>query len=79
MGDPSHEMDLVPVFRSQSVSAGLEAMAVQAMLEAAGIPAVLVGTSSIPSLPFQVMVPRARIEEAERAVAEAREAGPLAA
>ena len=49
------------------------------MLEAAGIPSVLSAPSVIPSLEFQVQVPRAEAAEAERVLAEARAAGPEAA
>jgi hypothetical protein len=49
------------------------------MLEAAGIPSVVVGPSVIPSLDFQVQVPRSQAAEAERVLAEARAAGPEAA
>jgi len=39
----------------------------------------VVGAPQIPSLEFQVQVPRARLQEAERVLAEARAAGPAAA
>jgi hypothetical protein len=77
--DASHDFDLVPVFRSENHDAEMEAMAVQGVLEANGIPAVLVGPSTIPSLEFQVQVPQSRLEDAERALAEARAAGADAA
>ncbi|HZT28624.1 MAG TPA: hypothetical protein VFA33_01985 [Bryobacteraceae bacterium] len=77
--DPSHELDLVPIFSSSNVDAEMEAMAIHGILEANGIPAVVVGASTIPVLQFQVQVPRSRTAEAERAIAEAREAGPAAA
>jgi len=38
-----------------------------------------VGSSTIPNLPFVVMVPRALVEVAQRALAEAKQAGPQAA
>ena len=77
--DTSHDLDLVPFFSSSNHDAEMEAMSIHAILQANGIPSVLVGTSQIPSLEFQVQVPRATLADAERAVAEARAAGPEAA
>ena len=77
--DTSHDLDMVPFFSSSNHDAEMEALAIQAILEANGIPAVFVGATTIPSLEFQVQVPRARLDEAERVVAEARAAGPEAA
>jgi hypothetical protein len=77
--DTSHDLDLVPFFSSSNVDAEMEAMSIHAILQANGIPSVMVGTSQIPSLEFQVQVPRANFADAERAVAEARAAGPEAA
>jgi hypothetical protein len=57
----------------------MEATSIHAMLEANGIPSVVVGPSVIPSLDFQVQVPQAYAEEAERILEEARDAGPEAA
>ncbi len=77
--DTSHELDLVPFFSSSNHDAEMEALSIQSILEANGIPAVFIGATTIPSLEFQVQVPRAMVEEAERVVAEARAAGPAAA
>ena len=77
--DPSHDLDLVTLFSSSNHDAEMEAMAIHGILEANGIPSVLVGASTIPVLSFQVQVPKARLQDAERAVAEARAAGPEAA
>jgi hypothetical protein len=57
----------------------MEAGAIHGLLEANGIPSIIVGAPQIPSLEFQVQVPRARLEEAERVLADARDAGPAAA
>ena len=77
--DTSHDMDLVVLFGSTAIDAEMEASNIHAMLEASGIPSVLVGTPSLPVLEFQVQVPRSSLEEAERLLVEAREAGPEAA
>lgn len=77
--DASHEMDLVPLFASSNVDAEMEAINIHSILQANGIPSVLIGASTIPSLEFQVQVPRMHLEEAERILAEAQAAGPEAA
>lgn len=77
--DTSHDLDLVTFFSSSTHDAELEAISIHTILQANGIPSVLVGTSQIPSLEFQVQVPRALLPDAERAVTEARAAGPEAA
>src|SRR6266542_4293345 len=46
--DSSHELDLVPFFSSSNTDAEMEALAIQGILEANGIPAVFVGASTIP-------------------------------
>jgi hypothetical protein len=77
--DPSHDLDMVTLFSSSNTDAEMEANAIHAILTASGIPSVVVGASPIPSLEFQVQVPRAAMVEAERLVEEARAAGPEAA
>jgi hypothetical protein len=77
--DTSHDLDMVVLFRSSNHDAEMEALTINGMLDAAGIPSTIVGPSTIPSLEFQVQVPRARLEEARRLLDEARAAGPSAA
>jgi hypothetical protein len=77
--DPSHDLDMVTLFSSQNHDAEMEATAIHGLLEANGIPSMVVGTQAIPTFEFQVQVPRARLEEAERVLAEAQESGPAAA
>jgi hypothetical protein len=77
--DPSHDLDMVTLFSSSNIDAEMEANAIHGILTASGIPSVVVGASPIPSLEFQVQVPRAAVEEAERLLDEARAAGPEAA
>jgi hypothetical protein len=78
-GDASHDMDLVVLFRSENHDAEMEALNIHSLLQANGIPSVVVGPSVIPSLEFQVRVPKEIAPEAERVLAEARAAGPEAA
>jgi hypothetical protein len=77
--DDSEDFDLVTVFSSDEHDAEMEALAVQSVLEAGGIPAVIVGSSVLPNLPFEVRVPSARLEEAEKLIADSEAAGPAGA
>ena len=77
--DPGHDLDLEAVFSSANHGAEMEALAVRAVLDAGGIPSVLIGSSQIPSLPFEVRVPRSMLDQAKAALAEAEAAGPEAA
>ena len=77
--DPSPDLDMVTLFSSSNIDAEMEANAIHGILTANGIPSVVVGASTIPSLEFQVQVPRAAAEEAERLIEEAQAAGPAAA
>jgi len=78
-GNPSSDLDLVTLFRSSNTDAEMEADNIHRMLEASGVFSVVEGTSVIPSLEFQVLVPSEYAEEAERLVREARASGPAAA
>jgi len=74
--DTSHEMDMVTLFSSSNHDAEMEALQIRGVMEANGIPAFVVGTSTIPVLEFEVQVPRENLEEAQRILAEAQAAGP---
>lgn len=73
--DASHDLDLEPIFESQALDAEVEAQAIRGILEANGIPAFVIGAPQIPSFPFEVKVPRARLEEARQMLEEARATG----
>ena len=77
--DPSHDLDMVTLFSSSNIDAEMEANAIHGILTANGIPSVIVEPGPIPSLEFQVQVPRAVRDDAEKILEEAREAGPAAA
>jgi hypothetical protein len=77
--DPSHDLDMVTLFSSATIDAEVEADMIQGILEANGIPAVIWRGTGIPPLGVEVQVPRNRLEEARRAVAEQEAAGPEAA
>ena len=77
--DPSADLDMVTIFSSSNHDAEMEAMAIQSMLDANGLEAIVVGSSTLPNLEFQVQVPRDQLEEAERMLEEAKAAGPSGA
>ncbi|HWQ54217.1 MAG TPA: hypothetical protein VN442_11070 [Bryobacteraceae bacterium] len=77
--DASPELDMVALFASSDHKAEMEAMAINGLLQANGIPSVIVGPSTIPSLEFQVQVPRHLLDDARRTIEEARASGPDAA
>ncbi len=77
--DVSHDLDMVAIFRSETSDAELLTTQIRSVLDAHEIPSVLVSGSMFPSLPYEVRVPKARLEEARQAIAAAEEAGPAAA
>jgi hypothetical protein len=77
--DTSEALDMKILFRSSTMEGELEANNIHSLLEANGIPSMVSGASMIPSLEFQVLVPRAEFERAEHLLEEACAAGPQAA
>jgi hypothetical protein len=77
--DTSEDLDLVSVFSSDQHTADMEASMIQSILEAGGIPSVIVGGAEMPNLPCEVRVPKSRQEEALLLIAESQAAGPQAA
>jgi hypothetical protein len=76
--DNSSDRDPVTIYESQTVDAEMEADMIAGVLSANGIPSTLLRTP-VPSLGYSVQVPRDRVEDARRAIAEAQAAGPAAA
>jgi len=76
--DTSHDLDMVPIFESQTIDAEAEADILRGLLEANGIPTTMVRTP-YPSFGYHLRVPKGRLDEARRVIQEAREAGPDAA
>jgi hypothetical protein len=75
----THALDMVTL-PGGSVSSEMEADMIRGVLDANGIPSLLVKASqNLPPLEFEVKVPRGRVVEAEELVAEALAAGPQAA
>jgi len=62
--DITPDLDFVTVFSGQGAEAEMEAVSIQSLLDANGIPTVVIGSAQIPSLPFEVRVPKSRREEA---------------
>ena len=71
----SEDLDFVSIFSAQGIEAEMEAISIQSVLEANGIPCIVVGSAQIPSLPFEVRVPKSRFQEASSLLEEVRQAG----
>jgi len=74
--DTSHDLDMVTLYSSQGVDAEMEADVIHGLLESNGISSLVIRAAGTPVFGFEVNVPRARFEEAERVIAEAQAAGP---
>jgi hypothetical protein len=77
--NPSHDLDMVPLFTSQTITAETEADVIRGILDVSGIPSILVRATGYPSLGLEIRVPQSWADEARRVVEEQREAGPEAA
>ncbi len=74
--DPTHDLDLVTVAKTDGTTGELEATAIKSILDASNINSFVVGAASIPTLGFEVRVAREDVPLAEAAIAEAKAAGP---
>src|ERR1051326_6085635 len=74
----THALDMVDL-ASGSVSTPSEANMIRGVLDANGIPSLLVAGAEFPYFGFQVKVPRGKLNEAEDLVSEALAAGAEAA
>jgi hypothetical protein len=70
---------MVTVFTSSGFEGEMEANNIQKLLESNGVTSVVVGSTIIPSLEYQVQAPSAQAEEAKRLIEEAQAGGPEAA
>jgi len=75
----SHALDLVTVFEDSGTTAEMEALGIQAILEAEGIRVVLGGETSFPSLPWSVGVSKEDAPRALQVLEEAKKGGTKAA
>lgn len=75
--DRNPDLELVPLTDGELELAvsDLEAASLKSLLAAAGIDAVIAGSSPLPNLPNEIHVPAGRLQEAINLVREAREAG----
>ena len=74
----SHALDMIALYDSSTVDAEMEADVIRGVLDSSGIPSLVKRPGPFP-LEFQVLVPRGRLQEAQRLLEEARAAGPEAA
>jgi len=77
--DPSAEFDMVPLTDSEGMLSEMEAISIKSILDASGITAVIIGTSQLPNLGFEVQVAEADLARARQIIAEAQAAGPAGA
>jgi hypothetical protein len=77
--EESHDLDQVTVFQSAGTTSDMEALSVQALLEANGIPAMVVSAEMLPNLPEEVRVAKEHVSKAKRIIADALAAGPAGA
>jgi hypothetical protein len=77
--DPSHDLDLVTVATTDGTTGEMEATAIQSVLTANDIDSVIVGTSTLPTMGFEVRVAEEDQARAEEVIKEAMAAGPAAA
>ena len=76
--DPSHDLDMEPLYFSQTIEAEMEAEVIRGLLESNGIPSI-VSSSPVPTLGYQIRVPKNRLEEAAQLIADSELGGPEAA
>jgi hypothetical protein len=77
--DNSSDLDLETIFHADGTLAEVESMEIKNLLEANGIAAVVVGSSILPTMSFEVRVARDQVDRAREVVNQAQAAGPLAA
>ena len=73
------EMDLETIYSGMGATAEIEALSIQAVLEANGIDCIVVGSTELPNLPYSIQVPQNEVDRARAVLEEARQAGPAAA
>jgi hypothetical protein len=71
----SHDLDFVNLATFDGPGAEMQSTLLRSALEGNGIPCAVIGISQIPSLGFEVRVPKTRLEEALTIVAGADQSG----
>ena len=79
VGDTSHDLDMVTLYSSSMVDAEMEADMIRGILDSNEVPSIMMRATGVPVFGFEVKVPRSRLAEARRLIAEAQAAGPEAA
>jgi hypothetical protein len=74
--NPSHELDMVPLYTSQTAIADVEAEVIRGILDSNGFPSILVRATGYPPLGYEIQVPRGVLEAARQVVEEQRKLGP---
>src|SRR5947208_2213664 len=74
----THALDMVTL-PGGSVSTESEADMIRGVLDASGIPSLLLQAAQTPTFGFEIKVPRGLVLKAEKVVADALAAGPEAA
>jgi uridine phosphorylase len=77
--DPTPGESCVAAWSSSNHDAEMESMSIKGLLDANGIPAMVIGPQVLPNLEFQVQVPEHMLTEAEQVIREARRIGRQAA
>jgi hypothetical protein len=77
--DASEDLDEVTVFQSEGGTSEMEAASIQALLEAGGISATIVGDARFPNLGQEVRVAKEHLGTAKQLIADALAAGPAGA
>lgn len=67
------------LFSSSNHDAEMEALAIKGVLDASGLPSVVVGPHVLPNLEWQVQVPQHRLADAREFIRIARQGGRRAA
>jgi hypothetical protein len=71
----SHDFDFVRLAAFDGVGSEMQSILLRSALEGNGIPCAVIGIAQIPSLGFEVRVPKTRLEEALTIVAGADQSG----
>lgn len=76
--DADEALNLTTIFTGDGATGEMQAEEIHALLDASGIFAVIVGTHSLPNLPWEVRVAAERAAEATALIAEAQTSGAKA-
>ena len=75
-GDESDRLNLETIAATDGALSEMEAQSIRSLLDANGIESVIVGTTTLPNLGFELRVAHSDVERARQVIAEAQSAGP---